>query len=805
MVNFRGYTSPSSKLKYLIIESNDGGAAVQTKLVVHTPLTGWYAGSWPPLRNSLHMLNWTSECKSTSTRTSQMWSLQAPNHRNANIASALPSLGRRIVRGEVRWGETVVFEGEYCHIPGYWEWAEDTLSRSQEVLSATDIYDAIYASLFTYDRNSNILQAFCEAWCPKMNTLLTSVGELSISLWDLHTLGGLPIGGHFYEEVIPEAKELTGVDTKNQRYISRVCEYLFTAFHYLQEGRSDNPRVSLSKWIQFWYKRALKYQPAPPRREKKSARFKSTHNLTGAIPKASQWSREEEAVFHKLGVKPAKRDETYLAAFLSCWLCAFVLPSEEGNFIRPGTFKIATMMAAKRKISLAVPVLASIYSNLNNISRSSRLDLIKVRFPIHYIYGWLAYYFKTHFVLVNGPSNPLMVAYSGEGAARYFEKKDARKRIHQGDNVAWTSTMLNNSEPYNYVDNNDAQELELNYFMSVRFGYLSLRDGNSVIIEPYSPHRFSRQFGFYQKIPGALANDYRSASLAKGLQFWRICVLSKSISCATFPPITPNVKKLFADDYRTWWLKTHGNFLDDYFQYLVDAAGPISNALLKGTHQGCTIAAPMADDSFLPEVILTEKCKGKGSQLLIKAPTECLDDQGHQGGRSSFLLSKAAQASNKRSSRGESDSSYEDRCWRKVRPRSEKLEDTNLAVVKIPDSVDSPSRTVTTLIRKPNSVGALRRGKSTESGESVSGADLIKSSSIAKAEQGTTSIFRDKVKEKLSSDLHKRTSAVVSVFDGKKVVLNYRKMFISNLWVVIRDKLSGSDVDRLPLLKKKSK
>ncbi|XP_060180341.1 uncharacterized protein LOC132610099 [Lycium barbarum] len=320
--------------------------------------------------------------------------------------------------------------------------------------------------------------------------------------------------------------------------------------------------------------------------------------------------------------------------------------------------------------------------------------------------------------------------------------------------------------------------------MSVRFGYLSLRDGNSVIIEPYSPHRFSRQFGFYQKIPGALANDYRSASLAEGLQFWRICVLSRSMSCATFPPITPNVKKLFADDYRTWWSKTHGNFLDDYFQYLVDAAGP------------CTIAAPMADDSFLPEVILTEKCKGKGSQLLIKAPTECLDDQGHQGGSSSFLLSKAAQASNKRSSRGESDSSYEDRCWRKVRSRSEKLEDTNLAVVKIPDSVDSPSRTMTTLIRKPNSVGALRRGKSTESGESVSGPDLIKSSSIAKAEQGTTSIFCDKEKEKLSSDLHKRTSAAVSVFDGKKVVLNYRKMFISNLWVVIRDKLSGSDVDR---------
>ncbi|XP_059282115.1 uncharacterized protein LOC132035953 [Lycium ferocissimum] len=144
---------------------------------------------------------------------------------------------------------------------------------------------------------------------------------------------------------------------------------------------------------------------------------------------------------------------------------------------------------------------------------------------------------------------------------------------------------------------------------------------------------------------------------------------------------------------------------------------------------------------------------------------ERLDDQGHQGGKSSFPLCKVAQASNKRLSRGESDSSYEDRCWRKVRSRSEKLEDTNLVVVEIPDNVGSPSRTVIALIREPNSVGALQRGKSTESGESISRPNLIKSSSTAKAELGKTSIFSDKVKEKLSSNLHKRTTTAVSIFD----------------------------------------
>ncbi|MCD9643786.1 hypothetical protein HAX54_031485 [Datura stramonium] len=279
MVNFRDYTSPSSELKYLIIESTEN--LVQTKLLVHTPLTGWFL------------------------------------HRYTNIASLLPSLGRRIVRGDIRWEETVVFVVEYYHIPGYWEWADDTLGRSQEVLVTANIYDVVYASLFTYDRNSDILQAFCEAWCPKTNTILISVGELSIYLWDLHTLGGLPIRASFYEEVIPEAMELTCVDEKDQRYIPRVYEYLFTIFHYLQESKTDSSRVSLNRWIEFWYKKSLRYEPAPPRREKKAACLKFTHNPIGAIPETSQWSRDEEGVFSKLEVKPAKKEETYLATFLS--------------------------------------------------------------------------------------------------------------------------------------------------------------------------------------------------------------------------------------------------------------------------------------------------------------------------------------------------------------------------------------------------------------------------------------------------------------------------------------------------------
>ncbi|KAG5576798.1 hypothetical protein H5410_056932 [Solanum commersonii] len=63
--------------------------------------------------------------------------------------------------------------------------------------------------MFTYDHNKKFLQDFYENWRPSTNTISTFVGELSISLWDLRTIGGHPVHGFFYDEFIPLAKELT--------------------------------------------------------------------------------------------------------------------------------------------------------------------------------------------------------------------------------------------------------------------------------------------------------------------------------------------------------------------------------------------------------------------------------------------------------------------------------------------------------------------------------------------------------------------------------------------------------------------
>ena len=87
-------------------------------------------------------------------------------------------------------------------ILNYWKWLEDILSQSYKTLKKACIYKVVYTSLYTYDQNFDIFQAFCELWCPQTNSLHIYIGELFVYLWDLHILRGLPIFEKFYDKSI---------------------------------------------------------------------------------------------------------------------------------------------------------------------------------------------------------------------------------------------------------------------------------------------------------------------------------------------------------------------------------------------------------------------------------------------------------------------------------------------------------------------------------------------------------------------------------------------------------------------------
>ncbi|KAG5585556.1 hypothetical protein H5410_045990 [Solanum commersonii] len=171
---------------------------------------------------------------------------------------------------------------------------------------------------------------------------------------------------------------------------------------------------------------------------------------------------------------------------------------------------------------------------------------------------WSSTQEMTHYPLTSGPSLPRMVVYSWEGASKYFDKDEARKRVHRRESIVWNTTILSRPHLNYYIDVGKAPELELAYFVSLRFNYLPLRRGE---------------------------NDIRAESLDEGLRYWRICISRATMSKATFPPAVTSVKKLYTTQYSSWWERSYGMVLEDNLDVMVDKVGSEFVTLLEDKSQ----------------------------------------------------------------------------------------------------------------------------------------------------------------------------------------------------------------------------
>ncbi|KAL0307058.1 UNVERIFIED_CONTAM: hypothetical protein Sradi_6123100 [Sesamum radiatum] len=435
MVYFKDKSSPSGENHLIILGNQNQPLEKGTMLAVYAPLIGGRNVSpWPRLTNSSPLSEW---CQETSlSKNVKAWILRAnhhepPRHQPSDDFAHLCTLGRSIIEGDAKWDGELRFTGEFRYTKGYG-------SGLRTCLADVEIDCAIskYMMLFMLH-------------CLLMTTI--------------------PISSKRF--------------AKHGAFLQILCILLpgkcpsrcGTCMNFADDDRCSH--VSIDKWVKFWSKKTNKYHPPPPRKEKKTVRPKSTHNPLGDIATHERWSTAEDALFTKLCIERSLKEEVYLAAYLACWLCLFVLPGNDVNSIRPSTFKMASLMANGRRVNLAIPVLASIYEGLNTIATSPKPAELR---------------------------GPKMTRFSGEGGAKYYEPREARKRIHKAEFVSWACNMLVKVEPFKFI------------------------------VEPYSPHRFGRQFGYYQDVPGTLKYDTRVASLEEGLRYWRLCVLSKSSSKAWF-------------------------------------------------------------------------------------------------------------------------------------------------------------------------------------------------------------------------------------------------------------------------------
>ncbi|XP_059630746.1 uncharacterized protein LOC132273714 [Cornus florida] len=278
-----------------------------------------------------------------------------------------------------------------------------------------------------------------------------------------------------------------------------------------------------------------------------------TQNPSGVIPPVRPMSIREKEVFINLGVDEASRDTTYLVVFLACWLCKFAFPAHPGNMIRPGTFKVASMLADGCNICLSIPVLASIYRGLNEIISSPVPGSCSVIFPIHYVFGWLSEYFRTNFTAPNINYWPRMTLYAGEGGARFFDDFEAQNLFKLCKGINLTRMAKRSSKQRLIVNNGEMIKADSDTLISLRSCYLTLHQNDCLIIEPYNPQRFSRQFGYHQDIPGKLKNDFRSCTLKEFLKHWKSSVHYSSGCDALFPSTSSHQKSSVTKAYAKWW------------------------------------------------------------------------------------------------------------------------------------------------------------------------------------------------------------------------------------------------------------
>ncbi|KAG5606521.1 hypothetical protein H5410_028013 [Solanum commersonii] len=137
-MDFRDRDAPCPSLE--IMENKQHSRAKVLTLKVHPPVIGAFPLVRKMMDTSHHLPEWSSiETNDSSTYQNVV---VIPPRRDENISSwRVPSSGF----GEVRYTS--------C----YWEWVEDVLAPCNETLDNIKTYNVIFASMFTYDHNENMI------------------------------------------------------------------------------------------------------------------------------------------------------------------------------------------------------------------------------------------------------------------------------------------------------------------------------------------------------------------------------------------------------------------------------------------------------------------------------------------------------------------------------------------------------------------------------------------------------------------------------------------------------------------------
>lgn len=122
--------------------------------------------------------------------------------------------------------------------------------------------------------------------------------------------------------------------------------------------------------------------------------------------------------------------------------------------------------------------------------------------------------------------------------------------MFERSNLDFHTFLPFNDDERVFVDDGKLSSLDSTLFISIRSYYLTLRQGESFLIAPYNPHRFSRQFGFCQDVPGSLRTRPRCNSVRELMALWGSSVRRGTKSTVTIS--ASSVMPLCTRDYCQW-------------------------------------------------------------------------------------------------------------------------------------------------------------------------------------------------------------------------------------------------------------
>ncbi|PHT38698.1 hypothetical protein CQW23_22271 [Capsicum baccatum] len=137
--------------------------------------------------------------------------------------------------------------------------------------------------------------------------------------------------------------------------------------------------------------------------------------------------------------------------------------------------------------------------------------------------------------------------------AKQFDLVDARKLFQQVNVKKLPHLALLQGKKGTIDDSGKLSNFWSDFFIGLCSSFVTLRLNDDLIVEPYNPHRFSRQFEFCQDVIGILTKHHFDGSLLTLVQLWDSCVHLGSLSKLNIPMRPLDNGPFVTQEYSNCW------------------------------------------------------------------------------------------------------------------------------------------------------------------------------------------------------------------------------------------------------------